>query len=215
LKKKEFLLLTLFLLFSVSDLLAQEVWTLKQDKEGIKIYSSPFAESKIKALKVVCSFECTLSQLTAVLLDIDCQDEWFYHTKSSVLRKISPFELYYYAELYFPFPFSNRDFIEHIKVSQDTQTKVVTMSVQNVPDYISPKTNFIRVMESQCNWTITPISKNLVSVEFTLFADPAGSIPQWLVNMVSYYGPFETFKKLKIQLKKPEYAQANLAFIRD
>jgi len=167
----------------------------------------------VNALKVLCTVESTLSQLTAVLLDIKTQDEWFYHTKSSVLQQVSPSELYYYAELYFPFPFSNRDFIEHIKVTQDTSTKVVTMTVQNVPDFISPKNNMVRVLKSQCKWLITPIGKNQTLVEFTLFADPAGYIPIWLVNRFSYYGPFETFKKLKTQLKKPEYANYSLSFI--
>jgi len=200
-------------IWSVLGLSAQEGWKLKLDQEGIQVYSAPCADSKINSLKVICTLESSLSQLTAVLLDIKSQDDWFYHTKSSVLQQVSPSELYYYAELYFPFPCSNRDFIEHIKVTQDTNTKVVTMTVENVPDFISPKSNLVRVIKSQCKWLITPVSKNQTLVEFTLFADPAGSIPTWLINRFSYYGPFETFKKLKIQLKKPEYANQTFSFI--
>jgi hypothetical protein len=55
----------------------------------------------------------------------------------------------------------------------------------------------------------------LILIDFTLFADPAGSIPSWLVNMFSNLGPFETFKKLKIQIKKPEYQNVHLPFIID
>jgi hypothetical protein len=62
---------------------------------------------------------------------------------------------------------------------------------------------------------VTPIGKNSISIEFTLFADPAGAIPVWLINSFSTYGPFETFKKLKIQLKKPEYAHIILPFIKN
>jgi hypothetical protein len=146
LKKNRFFILLMTFLQSALLLGAQDLWKLKLDKEGIKIYASPYADSKIKAIRVVCTLEATLSQMAAVLLDIKSQDEWFYHTKSTVLKQVSPSELFY-------------------------------------------------------------------TVEFTLFADPAGSIPIWLINLFSIYGPFETFKKLKTQLKKAQYINVHLPFI--
>ncbi len=214
-KKFKFLVLIFSTVFSVFILRAQEDWKLKLDKEGIRIYTRPYTDSKIRALKVVCTLEATLSQMAAVLLDIKKQDEWFYHTKSSLLLQVSPSELYYYAELSFPMPFSNRDFIEHIKVSQNAVTKIVTMDLQNVPSYILPKSGVIQIVQSDCKWIVTPAGKNSVTVEFTLFANPAGSIPSWMINMFSLYGPFDTFKKLKIQLKKACYLHISLPFITD
>ena len=194
---------------------AQSEWKLERDKEGIKVYSSNYPGSKIKSLKVVCIVESTLSQLAAVMLDIKNQDEWFYHTKSTILKEVSPTELYYHAELSFPFPISNRDFIEHIVLSQNATTRVLTMTVENLPDYIPLRKGFVRVLQSDCQWVVTPLAKKSLQVEFTLFADPAGSIPVWLVNAMSYYGPYETFKKLKTQLLKPAYQDVSLAFIKD
>ena len=115
----------------------------------------------------------------------------------------------------FPFPMSNRDFIEHINISQDPVTLVMTMIVQNLPDFIPAKKGVVRVLNSQCKWVVIPLNNKSLLVEFTLFADPAGSIPVWLVNAMSYYGPYETFKKLKIQLLKPEYQNVSLAFIKN
>ncbi|HEY4967214.1 MAG TPA: START domain-containing protein [Puia sp.] len=209
------LFLLLFMMIWVTTLPAQENWKLKTEKEGIKVYSSPFADSKIKALKVICTAEATLSQMTAVLLNIKEQDEWFYRTKSTILKQVSPTELYYYGEVDFPVPFSNRDFVERILLSQNPVTKIVTMEVQNLPDYIPPKKDIVRVTKSHCSWVIKPVNKNLILIEFKLFADPGGSIPSWLVNMMSTYGPFEIFKKLKTELQKPEYALVNFPFIKD
>ncbi len=214
-KKQKLVYFLLACIMPVSLLTAQEDWKLKSDKEGIKIYSSPFADSKIKALKVICSAQATLSQMTAVLLNIREQDEWFYHTKSTVLKIVSPTELYYYAELDFPIPFDNRDFVEHILLCQNPVTKIVTMEVQNLPDYLPAKKDFVRVTQSHCNWVIKPVGKNLILIEFTLFADPGGSIPSWLVNMMSFHGPFETFRKLKTELQKPEYARVSFSYIKD
>jgi hypothetical protein len=87
------------------------------------------------------------------------------------------------------------------------------MTVQNLPDFIPAQKDFVRVLHSECKWVVTPLAKKSLQVEFTLFADPAGSIPIWLVNAMSYYGPFETFKKLKDQLLKPEYQNVSFTFI--
>jgi hypothetical protein len=87
------------------------------------------------------------------------------------------------------------------------------MTVQNLPDFIPLKKGFVRVLQSECKWVVTPMVKKSLQVEFTLFADPAGSIPVWLVNAMSYYGPLETFKKLKSQLLKPEYQDVSFAFV--
>ena len=193
--KRRHLLVAIFLLHLFLLSSAQEDWKVKLNKDGITIYTKPYADSKIKALKVICTLEGTISQMAAVLLDIKCQDEWFYHTKSTVLLQVSPCELYYYAELSFPFPFSNRDFVEHIKVEQDPLTKILTMTVENMPGYIPSKQGIVRVMQSDCKWIIKPAGKNSILVQFTLYADPAGSIPLWMVNMFSLYGPVETFKK--------------------
>ena len=212
-KKKTFIFLLAGLLYVPYILHGQTEWKLQRDKEGIKIYSSIYPDSEIKALKVECTVESTLSQLAAVMLDIKNQDEWFYHTKSRILKEVSPSELYYYAELSFPFPISDRDFVEHIILSQDTVSKVLTMTVQNLPDFIPPQKGFVRVLHSECKWLVTPLAKKSLHVEFTLFADPAGSIPIWLVNAMSYYGPFETFKKLKNQLLKPEYQDVSFEFV--
>jgi hypothetical protein len=139
LKERKSSILIVVFIHSVLLICAQDEWKLKQNREGIKIYSRDHTNSKIKALKVVCQIDASLSQIAAVLLDIKSQDEWFYHTKSTVLRQVSPAELFYYAELGFPFPFSNRDFIEHIKLSQNPETRILIMDVQNVPDYILQK----------------------------------------------------------------------------
>ena len=214
-KKQKPIFLIVTLLSFTTILQAQGDWKLERDKEGIKIYSIPYTDSKIKALKVVCKVESTLSQFAALLLDIKCQDEWFYHTKSSVLKEVSPSELYYYAEFYLPIPFDNRDFVEHIVVSQNEITRVLTMTVQNVPDFIPPKKGLVRITQSQGKWVVTPIGKNSLLVEFTIFVNPGGSIPVWLVNLMSSYGPYETFKKLKTQLLKPEYQNISMAFVKN
>jgi hypothetical protein len=213
---KKSLLPLLFFIITGTVAFAQTDWKLKSTSDGIKVYSSTVTNSKFKALRVECNFEATLAQIVTVLLDVKTCTEWVYHTKSiSLLKQPSPSEVYYYSEVSLPWPTSNRDFVAHLMVSQDADTKVVTVDGPAVNGLVPFKDGIVRVTDSKGKWVITPISKNEIKVEYTLHVNPAGSLPAWLVNLVASEGPTQSFKALKLQLKKPEYKNASLLFVKN
>jgi hypothetical protein len=212
-KKIPFFILFFFITCVV---FAQNQWKLKSETDGIKVYTSPVLDSKVKAIRVECNYQATLSQLVTVLLDVKGCTEWVYHTKSCVLLKqVSPSELYYYSEVSLPWPAQNRDFVAHLIVTQDEDSKIVTMDGPAVNGLVPVKDGIVRVAQSKGKWIITPIGKDEIHVEYTLQTDPGGNIPAWLVNLVSSEGPVQSFKSLKQQLKKPELKNATLAFIKN
>lgn len=195
---------------------AQNNWELKQDKEGIKVYTKNMDNSAFRAIKTVCTIDATPSVLTAVLLDINNSTEWVYATKKAVLLKQpSPDELYYYSEIAVPWPVSNRDFIVRLKVTQDERTRAVTVVADNQPTYLPENKNIVRVPQSYSKWVIEPLPNNQVKIEYILQVDPGGTVPAWLINLFATKGPFESFKSLREQVKKPVYKQARLAFIKN
>jgi len=194
----------------------QENWELKAEKEGISIFTRTFPDSRFKGVKVECELEASLSQLVAVILDVNTGAEWVYSTKSSVLLKqVSPSELYYYSEVNIPWPVSNRDFIAMLKVVQDPHTRIVTVYGPTFPDYLPVKKDIVRVARAEGKWILTPVAKNHLKVEYTLRMDPGGSIPAWLINLFATKGPYESFKGLKRQIRKPVYVNAHLPIITD
>src|SRR5690349_20803482 len=202
-----------FLLVSFS--LAGQSWELKDEEEGIKVYTRDVENSDIKAVKVECTIEATLSQLTAVLLDIPASDEWIYATKFCRVQKtISPQELIYHSEIDVPWPASNRDFIVRVKLEQDSITKKLTVDGENLPHYIKEQEDVVRIMHTKSNWTVTPRNKYL-DIVFTLHVHPGGSIPPWLINLFATRGPLETFRNLRSQINKPEYKAASFLFLVD
>jgi len=195
---------------------SQDDWKLKTDKDGINIFTRTFPDSKFKAIKVEVELDATLSQMVAVVLDVNTGAQWVYSTKSSVLLKqVSPSELYYYSEVSIPWPAANRDFIAALRAVQDPRSRVVTIYGPVFPDYLPVKKDIVRVRRSEGKWIISPLAKGRIKVEYTLRVDPGGDLPAWLVNMFVTKGPFESFKKLKEQLQKPVYVNAKLPFIAD
>jgi hypothetical protein len=212
---KYLLTTSLALLFSLISF-GQDTWTLKTNKDGIAIYTKTIENSNYKGIRVKCSLPATLSQFVAVIMDVNTATEWLYSTKSStLLKQISPAEVYYYSEVGLPWPLSNRDFVCHLTARQDPRTKVVTIDGPVVPDYVPQKEGIVRVTHSSGKWIITPAENNTVNIEYTLEADPGGSIPAWLVNLFVTKGPMESFKKLKDQINKPQYTKAQYAFIKN
>jgi len=197
---------TVWLALGLLPAFAQTQWQLRTEKDGIKVYSSDVADSKIKAIKVIGEFYATPAQLAAVVMDVNTATDWVYHLKSSTLiKKVSSNELYYYAEVNLPWPAANRDFVAHLTVTQNPQTKAITIDGPAVPGYVPVKKGLVRIDNSVGKWIITPIGPNQVRVEYSIHVDPGGSLPSWLVNMFADQAPVQIFKNLKNELHKPVY----------
>lgn len=193
----------------------QEDWKLKVNKEGIEIYTKPsILNAKLKAIRVRCELPATLHQLVYIVLDVNTGADWVYSTKSStLLKQVSPAEVFYYSEVALPWPCSNRDFIAHLTAKQDPRTKVVTIDGPTVDGMVPEKKNIVRVSKSSGKWIITPLPNRSVRIDYTLETDPGGALPAWLVNLFVTKGPLETFRKLKEQVAKPAYRNVKLPFI--
>ncbi|MCE7064621.1 START domain-containing protein [Dyadobacter sp. CY326] len=209
-------LLSLFPLFLllISNAFAQRDWKLVTESDGIKVFSQSVPDSRINALRVECEVKATAGQLVTMLLDVKAAEKWVFHTKScDLLKKISPSELYYYSEVSMPWPLSNRDFVAHIRVTQDKVTKVVTVNAPAVPGFVPPKTGIVRISHSKGLWIIKPLSKDKISIVYTLQVDPGGDIPAWVVNTFSAQGPLQSFRKMKQELQAGKYQNEAAEFI--
>jgi hypothetical protein len=203
--------LALLLIFKLGPASAQTDWKLATDKDGIKIYTSVMPDSKIKAIKVECTLDATPAQLTAIIMDVKTATDWVYHTKSAVvIKQVSPSELYYYSEVNLPWPAANRDFVAHLTVSQNPDTKVVTIQGPAVPGLVPAKTGVVRIDHSDGKWVIAPNGNDQVKVVYTIHVDPGGDLPSWLVNLFATEGPLHIFRSLKQELQKPAYKNADL-----
>jgi hypothetical protein len=194
--------------------LAQTSWELKKDKNGIKVYSRTNTHSKFNELKVETILPGRLADLAAVIMDIPAYPEWSFSVKASkVLRQISPSEVYFYTEINSPWPAENRDLPIHLHITQNPSTKVMTIAVECIPELIPHRKNIVRVPVSKETWTVTPVDKSTIRVDYQLEVDPGADPPGWLVNMFSVKGPFETFTRLKEQIQLPKYKASPSSFV--
>ena len=192
----------------------QDDWKLRNDRDSIKTFTSHLDGDRIKSIKAESIISASLTPLASVILDVDHLQDWVYSTKSSnLVKRVSPTDLYYYSEVNFPWPASNRDFVAHMTISQDPKTRVITIRAENVQGFVPEKRGVVRIIESVGKWTITPIDKNLIRVTYVLRVDPDGNIPPWMVNLFSTKGLFQSFKNLRSLVQRKQYSDAKLPFV--
>ncbi len=206
--------LLFFGFFCLAACYGQDDWKLRNDRDSIKTFTSHLDGDRIKSIKAESFISASLTQLASMILDVDHLQDWVYSTKSSnLVKRVSPTDLYYYSEVNFPWPASNRDFVAHMTISQDPKTRVITIRAENVQGFVPEKRGVVRIIESVGKWTITPIDKNLIRVSYVLRVDPDGNIPPWMVNLFSTKGLFQSFKNLRSLVQRKQYSDAKLPFI--
>jgi ribosome-associated toxin RatA of RatAB toxin-antitoxin module len=208
------LFISLLLALGMNAAFAQNNWNLSTEKDGIKVYTGMVPDSKVKAIKVECDLDATPAQLVALVMDVTTAPDWVSHVKSAkLIKQVSPEELYYYTEVSLPWPVQNRDFVAHLIVSQDKNTKVVTIDGPAVPGFVPIKKGIVRIDNSMGKWVITPLGQDQLHIEYSIHVDPGGSLPVWLVNMFATDAPLQIFRSLKTQLQKPVYKNTTYAFV--
>ncbi|MDX1911632.1 MAG: START domain-containing protein [Saprospiraceae bacterium] len=205
-----------FLLFSVP-VFSQNTsdgWVFKHEKEGIKVYYRKTAD--VHELKLITSLKVGLPGLVTLLSEVDNYPKWGYKvSESRELNKVSEWETYYYSRLDFPWPLDDRDIVVRSRMEQDPVTRRITATSVAVPDYLPVNKGVVRMRNAHTSWTLVPGPGGWTYVEYYIYSDPGGSLPDWLINMALDVGPRETIKNIRNFVRQDKYQSAKLAHLKD
>lgn len=210
------LMLSLISLYSATALFAQDGdgWVFKSEKDGVKVYYKK--TSDIHEIKMVTSMKASLSGIVQLLNEVENYPKWGYKlSEAKFLKRVNDKEFYYYSKLDFPWPLSDRDIIVLTKLEQDSVTRRITSTSYAKPDYLPENEDVVRIRTTTTKWTIVPGTSGWLYIEYYIYSDPGGNIPEWLVNMAIDVGPLETLGSMRKMLQQPKYQTAKLAYIKD
>jgi len=203
---------TIFTIPTVADAQAVSGWVFKDEKDNVKVYYRKTAD--IYELKMTTSIHTSLSGFIKLFAEVENYPLWGYNiTEAKTLKKISDTEVYYYSRIDFPWPLSDRDVIMHTHLEQNLKTKTVVSKSTSVYDFIAVKKDVVRMPITRTTWTMTPGKNGWLYIEYYLYSDPGGSIPDWAVNMALDLGPRESIKGIRRLLNDPKYQSTRLAYI--
>ncbi len=191
-------------------------WHLIKQQQGISIYENTNKSTRIKTFKGEVVVKSTLTAIVALLEDVPAMPRWMYETKSAkILKKVNYQASYVYVVTDLPWPFINRDSISLAQLSQNKQTRRVIITIKSVPGFIKRKPGFLRIIDMQGRWVLTPRSKDLIHIVYEMRVDPGGNLPKWLVNAFSVDMPFETLLNLRKEIIRPKYFNAQRSYIQE
>lgn len=183
--------------------IAQNKWKLSKDQNGIKVFTQKTDSSNFKSVKVEAVLTGTCDKLASIVLGIEKNIKWVYHTKSlHLIKRFNANMLIYYEETYLPWPMKNRDQVIRITAYPDSINNVLKIITKGEPNEVPVSDGIVRVPYFLGIWEVKAISIDTIFIEYYLDVDPGGSIPAWITNMFVAKGPYETFMNLAQLLKQ-------------
>jgi hypothetical protein len=192
---------------------SQSNWQLAKEQDGIKVFLKNAEGTGIKMMRVECDMPSKQEAVLGLILDLPASEKWIPQTKTlRYLRRPSLTECYYYSELRLPWPVSNRDYVIHVKASQQPTTKMVTVDANAVPGEVPEKEGIVRVQNSIVKWLLYPTQNGRTKLIYQIFTDPGGNLPITLVNYFAKQAAFDIVKKMRELVQQAPYRDAVLPF---
>jgi hypothetical protein len=184
-------------------------WEVERSRGGIEVQTRENQGIEFKEFRGVTTIKASLNSIVALIHDTESYPNWYYNcTEAKSLKKVSSAEGFNYSITETPWPTDDRDSIIHYKRTQDAETKIVTMQLKGVTNYIKQKSDLVRIQKLEGHWILSPLPDNKVEVTLQMLADPGGNIPAWLANAMVVDMPYHSLLNMKKEVLKPKYKNA-------
>jgi hypothetical protein len=197
-----FIFMNLFSLMLSCPMVGQS-WDLIKEKGGTKIYTRNEEGKSLKSYKGVADINAPADKVFSLIEDVNNTDWW---DKNLTQIKVLRYEKYKRAQYYLvydlPWPVTDRDLCVDVKVTIDPVTGVGKITAAPLAGVIPERHDMVRIREYRQTWSVIPVGKKLTHVVLEGFVDPAGSIPDWISNMLIIDSPIMVINGIKERLEK-------------
>lgn len=188
-------------------------WSLRQEREGISIYTKALPDSDYYAFKARAILNVPLENIMAVMAQPSSCMEWVHGCiESWGLREDSFNKRYAYSVNDLPWPVRDRDYVLEINTKNDPEAGTITMDMYAVDHVLPPKDEFIRMTRQETHYIFKAVSSERTEMIWLQHTDPSGHIPSWLVNALIVDIPFNSMKRLEAVAQLPKYTNATILF---
>lgn len=176
---------------------------LSLNKNNIKVWTYKDTNNPVLSYKAETVFDVPIEKAVTLILDVNNTPKWVPNVaKAEILsRDDKKGEFTIYMVLDFPFPLKDRDMVVKGKMSKEANG---TISIKNTAIQqgkpLNP--NYIRLKDYFGDWTFQKLGTNQVKVSTTGHANPEGSIPASVTNLLVEQQPYQMLQRMKVELAK-------------
>ena len=198
--KFQFILMFFITMMLTCPMKAQS-WNFIKEKDSIKIYTRVEAGKSLKSYKGVTNINAPLEKIFAVMEDINNTDWWDKKlTQIKVLLYEKDKRAQYYLVYDLPLPITDRDLCADVTITINKVTGERKINAVALNGVIPERNDMVRIKNYRQTWTIIPAGKEMTHVVLEGFVDPAGSIPDWISNMLIINSPVKAISGVREQI---------------
>jgi len=191
-------------------------WDLKVDKDGVKVYTRGVEDSNIKEFKGEITARSNMGSIIAIIDSVSAYPKWMMNcTSAKRIKNINKTSGYNYYVVHAPWPATDRDLCSYYCIKQDTATKVVTMTLKGVKDYLPVEKDIVRIPKLNGFWQLTPLAKGLTKVVYQVHCDIGGVIPAFIVNAYITDSPYYNLLNIKKLVESPLYPKTVIKYLKE
>lgn len=193
-----FLCLYFVITLMLSSGMAAQSWDFVKEKDGIKIYTVREAGKSLKSYRGVTDINAPAENIFSLIEDVNNTDWW---DKNLTQIKVLVYEKYKKAQYYLvydlPWPVADRDLCVDVTVTIDHITGERRITAVPLNDVIPERSDIVRIKDYRQTWTLIPSGKDMTHVILEGFVDPAGSVPDWVSNMLIIDSPLKAISGVR------------------
>lgn len=172
-------------------------WVLEKEANGITVYTRTTVGANIKEFKAIMTTTQTMNTLEDLIEKVEDYPNWQENvTTSKLLKQLNPNEQYMHATTNIPWPIKDRDIVMHSKKTIQPNG-IVTYTLKSKTEYLEKSDAFIRITDAKGFWEFAPKNEREIQITYQFYGDPAGNLPDWIINLFIVSGPYTTLMNIK------------------
>ncbi|HNN94767.1 MAG TPA: START domain-containing protein [Pseudomonadota bacterium] len=183
-------------------------WEWVRGDNGVAVHRRTVAGSPLHEFRGVGTIYAPIAAVLGVMNDTDHRLEWMKEAAAQILvEQVDSATAVFYNRTKAPWPASDRDAVLRATTTFDTQKNVVRIELEAIehPAW-PPQKGAVRMPKLRGHWYLWPEKGGeYTRAEYQVFANPGGSLPDWIINMVSKSIPHSTIVHLREQVKRRRY----------
>jgi hypothetical protein len=185
-------------------------WEEISNSDGILCHRKSVPGSSLVAFRGEAMIDAPIAKVAQVLSDTPRKLDWIARiVEAKNIRTISDMERIEYNHTGAPWPVKDRDFVFHAKVDVDKANRRLLVRIKSQEDPAMPEQDCcVRGSLNNSLYTLTSVEggkRTHVAVE--IHADPKGSLPSWVVNLIQKGWPSKTLAGIRRQVAKPDVGE--------
>lgn len=183
-------------------------WQWVRGDNGVAVHRRTVGGSPLHEFRGVGTIYAPLSAVLGILNDTEHRLEWMKEAAAQVLvQQVDDSTVLFYSRTKAPWPASDRDAVLRATTIFDTQKNMVRVEIEAVehPAW-PPQKGVVRMPQLRGHWYFWPEKGGeYTKAEYQVHANPGGSLPDWIINLVSKSIPHSTLVHLREQVKRRRY----------